>query len=363
MTEMDIAKTLQSNLDNVRLSEQTRAAIRRAAKGEKVTKKKLSFGLVLAIVLVLATIAVAIAATQLGWVDLFGIHYDIPVPKAAQETMEAAQPQTYQVGPMTITYKQLLTDKHIAMSTAEARMTDGSEVLYADDSNFYEAVDCISDTVLKKYNLKHGTTWIEAAKQLNLPLYGIRALVSIAPEYTGGESMEDSLWNEDGSIVYFNMPIILPKNIQNEMPVTLYMAVHQYNPTTDEVEINKWVLRDEQMLPVLPLLAEKAYQPDVNVKLQGMELGNIHAEQYATGTYLTATLTTPDGMTAEEAREALFSLTVCDDTGNPLPYGISLSTVAYTDDLPLVQLVIMSSIDELPDSLIISDGAADVSVQ
>ena len=337
--------------------------IRNDAKGEKKVKKKLSFSLVLALVLILVTVAVAIAATQLGWIDIFGTHYDIAVPTQAQNVMEAAQPQTFQVGPMTITYKQLLTDKHIAMSTAAAHMTDGSEVLYADDSNFYEAVDAISDTVLKKYNLKQGTTWIEAAKQLNLPLYGVRALVSIAPEYTGGESMEDSLWNEDGSIVYFNMPMISPKNIQNELPMTLYMAVHQYNPVTDEIEINKWVLREEQMLPVLPLLAEKTYQPDVDAKLQGMKLESIYAEQYATGVYLTATLTAPDGMTAEVAREALYSLTVCDDTGNPLPYGINLSTAAYTDDLPSVQLVVMSSIEELPDGLIISDGAVDVSAK
>ncbi|MEG2703019.1 MAG: hypothetical protein RSA65_10400, partial [Clostridia bacterium] len=334
-----------------------------ADKKEIKVKKKRSLGVVLALVLILATVAVAIAAQQLGWVDLFGTNYNIAVPTAAQEAMEGAQPQTFQVGPMTITYKQLLTDKHIVMSAAEARMTDGSEVLYADDSNFYEAVDGISDTVLKKYNLKHGTTWIDAAKQLQLPLYGIRALVSIAPEYTAGESMEDSLWNEDGSILYFNMPMVSPKTIQDKLPVTLYMAVHQYNPATDAIEINKWVLREDQLLPVLPLLAEKTYQPDGDAKVQGMKLLNIHAEQYATGVYLMASFTAPDGMTAEEARAALFSLAFCDDTGNGLPYGMNLSSAAYTDGLPSVEWVVMSSMEELPDGLIISDSEAEVSAK
>lgn len=96
-------------------------------------KKKLSFGLVLALVLILVTAAVAFAAQQLGWVDLFGSNYNITVPTAAQEALEATQPQTFQVGPMTFTFKQLLTDKHIAISSAEVHMTDGSEVLYADD--------------------------------------------------------------------------------------------------------------------------------------------------------------------------------------------------------------------------------------
>lgn len=181
--------------------------IRNSAKGEVKVKKKLSFSLVLAIGLMLATVAVAIAATQLGWIDLFSNNYNITVPKEAQEMMEAAEQQTFQVGPMTITYKQLLTDKHIVMSSAEAHMTDGSEVLYAEDSNFYDGVDSLrGDAVLKKYNLKPGTTWIEAAKQLNLPLYGIRALATVALEYVDGESMEDALWNEDGSITYFNIP-------------------------------------------------------------------------------------------------------------------------------------------------------------
>lgn len=54
----------------------------------------------------LATVAVAIAATQLGWIDLFSNNYNITVPKEAQEMMEAAEQQTFQVGPMTITYKR-----------------------------------------------------------------------------------------------------------------------------------------------------------------------------------------------------------------------------------------------------------------
>lgn len=64
----------------------------------------------------------------------------------------------------------------------------------------------MADAVLKKYNLKPGTTWIEAAKQLNLPLYGIRALATVALEYVDGESMEDAALEEDGSITYFNIP-------------------------------------------------------------------------------------------------------------------------------------------------------------
>ena len=337
--------------------------IMNGAEKEIKVKKKLSFGLVLAIGLVLATVAVAIAATQLGWVDFFGTNYNVTVPTAAQDAMNATKPQTFQVGPMTFTYKQLLTDKRIAMSSAEVHMTDGTEVLYADDSNFYEAVDAVSDTVLKKYNLKSGTTWVDAAKQLNLPLYGVRALVEVAPEYDKGEAMESTLWNEDGSIVYFNMPLLNKNAVTDELPITLYMAVHQYDPTTDEVKVNQWTDREEITLPVAPLLAEKTYLQQGDAELQGMKLVNVHAEQYATGVYLTASFTTPSDMTEDQARDMLYSLTLCDGNGDALPDGLNLSISAYTDQLPLVELEIMSSVEKLPDALTVSDGETEITVK
>lgn len=338
--------------------------IMNSAEKEIKVKKKLSFGLVLVIGLLLATVAVAIAATQLGWVDYYAKQWGISVPKAAQEAMDDTKPQAFQVGRMTFTYKQLLTDKRIVMSSAEVHTTDGSEVLYADDSNFYEAVDAISDTVLKKYDLKPGTTWIDAAKQLNLPLYGVRALVEVAPEYNGAVAMEDSLWNEDGSIVYFNMPMLAPRTVQNELPVTLYMAVHQYDPATDEVKVNQWTDRKEITLPVAPLLAEKTYLPEGDAELlDGIKLVNVYAERYVTGVYLTSTFTVPDKMTADEARDALYELTFCDGEGNDLPDGLNLSGGTFTDHLPTAELEIMTSIEELPDALIVSDGETEITVK
>ena len=338
--------------------------IMNGADKEIKVKKKLSFGLVLAIGLVLATVAVAIAATQLGWVDFFGTNYNVTVPTAAQDAMNATKPQTFQVGPMMFTYKQLLTDKRIAMSSAEVHMTDGTEVLYADDSNFYEAVDAISDTVLKKYNLKPGTTWVDAAKQLNLPLYGIRALIEIAPEYDRGEAMESTLWNEDGSIVYFNMPLLNKNAVTDELPITLYMAVHQYDPATDEVKVNQWTDRKEITLPVTPLLAEKTYLPQGDTELvEGIKLVEVHAEQYVTGIYLTSTFTAPEGVTAEKARDRLYELSFCDSEGNDLPDGINLSGGTFTDDLPTVEMEIMTSIEQLPDALVISDGETEITAK
>lgn len=357
-----IVRTVDTCFSELRGDPWLAQRIRNGAEKEIKVKKKLSLGMILAITLALATMAVAFAAQQLGWVDFFGGNYGIAVPKAAQEALDATKPQQFQVGPMTFTFNQLLTDKRIVMSSAEIHTTDGSEVLYADDTNVYEAVDAIGDTVLNRYKLKSGVNWLEAAKQLNLPLYGIRALVEIGADYGDGSAMEDAMWNDNGSIVYFNMPMLTPKSVKNELPVTLYMAVTQFDPNTGDV-IDEWRIREDATLSVSPLLAEKTYLPEGNAELDGMRLVSVHAEQYVTGIYLTSTFTVPEGMAADEARDALYGLTLCDSDGNALPEGLNLSSYAFTDDLPTAELEIMTSLEALPDSLIVTDGTVKISVK
>lgn len=334
----------------------------RSVKEEKPMKRASLRSVLIVVIIIVATMAVAIAATKLGWVDFFKTNYGVEVPKAAQEALDATKPQQFQVGPMTFTFNQLLTDKRIVMSFAEIHTADGSEALYADDTNVYEAVDAISDTVLNRYKLKSGVNWLDAAKQLNVPLYGIRALVEIGADYGDGSAMEDAMWNDDGSIVYFNMPTLMPKSVKDELPVTLYMAVTQFDPNTGDV-IDEWRIHEDATLSVSPLLAEKTYPPESNAELDSMKLVSVHAEQYVTGIYLTSTFTVPDGMTADEARDALYGLTLCDSGGNALPEGINLSGHAFTDALPTVELEIMTSLETLPNSLIVTDGTVKISVK
>ncbi len=339
-------------------------AAARSVKEEEPMKRASFRAVLIAAIIIVAMTAVAIAATQLGWVDYFSTQYNITVPQAAQEAMNETAPQSFQVGPMTFTFKQLLTDKRIVLSSCEVRTTDGTEALYAFDSDLNEAVNAGSDTVLKKYDLEPGTTWIEAAKQLNLPLYGVRALTEIGADYDGGEAMEDALWNEDGSIVYFNMPALASRTVSDELPVTLYMAVHQYDAATDEIKVNQWTDRKEITLPVAPMLAEKTYLPEADVELpDGVKLTKVYAEQYATGIYLTATFTMPEGMTTTAAEDALYRLSIRDGEKNDLPDGINLTRSAFADDLPTAELEIMTSIEKLPDALIISDGETEITVK
>ena len=336
--------------------------IRNGEEGEIKVKKRLSIGLVLVIVLILAAVAVAVAAGQLGWVDYFGETQGITVPKTAQESLNATTQREFQVGPMTFTFNQLLADKHIVMSSANIRTIDGSKVLYADDTNVYEAVDAISSTVLEHYHLDSGLNWLDAAKQLNLPLYGIRALAEIGQEYGEGTAIEDAMWNEDGSIVYFSMPMLTPKSVKDELPVTLYMSVTQYDPSTGNT-IGEWHIREDITLPVAALLAEKTYLPEGDAEVDRMKLSSIYAEQYSTGIYLTSTFTVPEGMTADSATGAMYNLTLCDGEGNALPGGLNLSGSALTNELPTVKLETMTSLETLPDSLILTDGTMKLTVK
>lgn len=88
MTEKDISMALQTNLDNLHLSAQTRSAILRTARGERVVKKKPSLGLVLAIVLVLATAAVAIAASHWNLFDALNLLTG-SAPSTADDVMQS----------------------------------------------------------------------------------------------------------------------------------------------------------------------------------------------------------------------------------------------------------------------------------
>lgn len=322
----------------------------RSVKEEKPVKRVSFRAALIAAIILIVAMAVAYAAVRLGWIDYYDQQYGIAVPRAAQEALTASQPKTYQVGPMTFTYQQMLTDKRIVLSSAAIRLTDGGEALYANDTNIYDSVSAITDTVANLYSLSdYQETWLEAAQELDLPLYGVRALVELPPENNLG-SMEDALWNEDGTIVYFNMPMLAPGSVDGSLNATLYMAVTQFDPATGEA-LEKWETREEVTLPVTPLLEEKTYLPQKVITFDGLTLESVRGERYATGVYFCATFSAPKGMTREEAMDVLHTLGICDADGAPLPMGLSLSIWPDAEALPAVTLEVPASLEALPDEV------------
>ena len=329
----------------------------RSVREEKPVKRVSYRAALIAAVILLAAMAVAYAAVRLGWIEYFSQQYGIAVPRAAQEALEASQPKACQVGPMTFTYQQLLTDRRIVLSSAAVSLTDGGEALYADDTNVYESISAISDTVASRYSLTdHSMTWLELEECYEM-MYK-----EPVQESDLGSSMEDALWNEDGTIVYFNMPMLTPGSAAGDVNATLYMAVTQFDPATGEV-LEKWETREEVTLPVAPLLEEKTYLPQENATFDGLTLESVRGERYATGVYLCATFTAPDGMTKEEAMDVLHTLSICDADGAPLPMGLSLSICPVAEALPVVTLEVPASLEALPDEVTVVGGETIVSLK
>lgn len=334
----------------------------RSVKEEKQVKRAPFLAVLIAAILMVITMSAAFAAQQVGWADFFSGYHGIAIPKAGEAILNATKPITYQVGPMTFTYQQLLADGRIALSTATVHTTDGTKVLYANDGEIFDAVDAGVDTIRNLYHLKSGTTWVQAAQQLKLPLYGIRAMIEEDEAQSGGEAMIDAMWNEDGSIVCFNMPATNPETVKDNLPVTLYMAVYAFDPATGD-ELSHWITQEKAEIPVSGMIAEKTYQPQTNATLNGMVLTSVHAEQYVTGVYLFTSFTAPDGMDEDTAQEAVYSLTFLGSEGNELPGGINLSGNANITGWPTVVLESMISAEALPNNLTITDGTVEVPVK
>ena len=197
---------------------------------QKKRPKRVPYRIVFTAALVLlCTAAMAYAITQQGWAEFLGQQFGISISPSAQEALHATQPVSYQVGPMTFTFQQLLADGHMGLSAAQVHLTDGSKALYADSAD-----DAVPEEVLASYDLSWGGSWFEAAQELQLPLYSVRALLELPAAYSA-ESMEGALWQEDGSITYFSMPLLASVPSQSEIPATLYMRVTQYDPFSQSV--------------------------------------------------------------------------------------------------------------------------------
>ena len=160
---------------------------------------------------------------------------------------------------------------------------------------------------------------------------------------------------EDGTIVYFNMPMLAPGSVDGNLNATLYMAVTQFDPITGE-RLEKWEAREEVTLPVTPLLEEKTYLPQENATFDGLTLESVRGERYATGVYLCATFSAPEGMTREEALDVLHTLSICDADGAPLPMGLSLSICPDAEALPVATLEVPASLETLPDEVTVVGG-------
>lgn len=325
----------------------------RMAQDKPPAKRAPVKALLIAAAVLLITATAAIAATRLGWADYLR-GYGVDLPQQARDALDATQPKQYQVGPLSFTYQELLSDNRMALSAALIAPADGSKALCTG-----EPFDTLRSDMAALYGLTPGVTWLEAARILRLPLYRVRALLEVAEEYAGGVSMEEYLWNADGTIVYLNMPGLTPGAAQGELPVTLYMRVSRYDPATGE-EAEAWELREKAVLPVSPLLEQKTYLPSGDDAPGGLRVKSAVAQRYATGVYVTCAFSLPQGW-EDRGGEAINALTLCGVDGKALPEGFGGKSYQITGREAALTLLL--SIESLPESLVLTDGEHQVALK
>lgn len=326
----------------------------RSVREEKKTVKRFSMKLVVvAAIIVLSMTAVAYAAGKLlGWTDFFGDYSNTVVPQDALQQMQVTEDLSWQVGPLTFTATELLTDGHIAISAIHVRTTDGSPALIT-GANTCDPVDPIrangetGKAMEQRLGLAERATWLDAAAQLNLPLYRVSAEHDMTHPLCEGEMMIDVLYNEDSSVTFFCLSMLDTERVQDTLTLPLCLDVMLADPVTGE-GTERWRDYDQTVtIPVCPVLESRTYIPETELVIEGQKLLKVEAVRYATGAYLTLTYE----MNWEDVSDRVYGLhdatVLCDVNGNRLPDGMSMtSSMSFT-----ITEERMLGVDALPDTL------------
>ena len=358
---------MKRDMDNLNLRDAFRpepeachAALMDAARSVKEEKemKRASFRVVLiAALIIMSLTAVAFAAGNLlGWSDFYGRwHGTTGVPEGVYDQMKVSEDCSWQVGPLTFTVTEALTDGHIAITAIHVRTTDGSAALI-NGANVSDPVDPIrangenGRAYAARLGVSENATWIEAAQQLDLPLYRVSADHSMSHPLYEGDMMIDVLINEDGSLTFYCMSMLDTGRVQDELALPLCLDVALADAATGETA-QSWRDYDQTItLPVCPVLESRTYVPDRETIIAGHKLLKVDAVRYVTGAYLTFTYEM-DYMAIPESAFELYELTLCDEAGNELPGGMNLSArMTFT-----IEVEEMIGVETLPDVITLTD--------
>lgn len=334
-----------------------------SAKEEEPVKKFAVSTALIVVLIVIATLTTALAASALlGWTDF----YSFEIPKTAQEILNATEPKDYQVGPITFTVNELLTDGHIALCSATSHVTDGSSAVLSEE--VYDAVGANGDNgeaLAQKWNLSPDTRWIDAAHIMNLPFYRISISVNVPEECHDGEDMGDAMWDEKGNCVSYYMAALNSLQVGETLPIKLHFQVWQYDPQSIEPqsifedvvdkakEMSYWEDTFEITLTVPAPIAEKTYMPEQPYDFEnGLTLNSVTAQQTVAGAYVVGQFTLRDGFNFNDAYSG--ELDFLDATGEEIPWGMAESGIIECDQLPKVEWGAMLNLEVLPEEMVVS---------
>ena len=356
---------MKRDMDNLNLRdaftpmpEETRDALMSAARSVKEDEpvKKFTFRTALiAACIIVATMAVAMAAGSIfGWNDFFSKDYGTAIPKTAQEIMTATEPVTWQEGDVIFTVRERYSDSRLAMISVEARLAEGVEgILCADD--FTEAIGAYgenSQAVAKRLGVKPEMSWMEAAKELNQPLYSVCALLEIPEELWGSEEYGDPMFNEDGSLTYFSLWPLNGQVASDQINAKVYLRTKLVNLEDAEDDTNVTQGYEDLIIHTEKTIATAEYIiPEDTKVLDAFRIDSIQAELLPSGLHFTTSLTALDGATQELASDKL-RLNIVKEDGEGYPIGITLTGgYANLDTWPQIQYTQMITMDRIPEEI------------
>ncbi len=328
----------------------------RSVKEEEPVKRFTVRTALIAACIILATVAAAIAAGSIfGWNDFYADYYGSFVPRVAQQIMKDGGETEYTLGPATFTVGGLYCDGYMATASTVVKLNDDAKALLTGDDPF-EAIGANGENgkkVAQALGVDPMTTWAEAAKQLDLPLYSARTCLEIPEELSDGESMEDPMFNEDGSMTYFSMALMNGKAYGEKIDCQVYLRVCRINP--DDPEDRQDVQSERKDVSIYleaPIHTRHYIVPEGIVLEGGFRLDDVIAEHMPAGLYLTASFTALDGATEEMAEETIYDCDFVQPNGDRYPTGMNLTTGLYTEGLwPKANLRDMISAEEIPESI------------
>ncbi len=327
----------------------------RSVKEEEPVKRITIRTVLIAAAIILVTMAVAIAAGQFfGWNDFFSIFYgNTRVPQAAQEIMAASKEETFTVGPATFRIQERYADKHTALASVQVTMTDGSLALMTMSGQQEDPLEANGENgrnYAKLLGVDPSLSWIEAAKELNCPLYIMRGILDLDSEYWGGEEAEDVLYDASGNFVYYSMQMLDGSKVGDTLPLRFYLRVAEVDLGTGEEQDEALTERPELMIDVSPAMETITYELPENYTAYGLKLDAVWGELTPAGLYLFTDFTAGENADIDEFRCPVWT----DADGKEYSFGLNMSYDVDVESWPKVHMMGLISVDSIPDTLIMT---------
>lgn len=328
----------------------------RSVKEEKPVKRTAFRTVVIAACIILAAMAAAVAAGNiLGWNDFFKLYHDVAVPQTAQEIMAASQPESFQLGDIIFTVRERYSDAYLAMITTEAHLAEGVTGIITADAPF-DPIGAYGDNsaaVAARLGVDPGMTWAEAARQLNVPLYSVTALLEAPEALYGGESFADPLFNEDGSLSYFSLQPLNGMADAAQLACQVWLRVERVNLDDPEHPADERQAYEPLSIVMQPTLDAREYAVPAEAQTQGnFTLESVQAQLTPSGVHLTAVFAAQAGATEEQAYDRLGEVRFVQPDGSEYPTGMNLSGgISNLDRWPQVEVKQMIGTEKIPERI------------